>query len=279
MLKRSYGKKGEQLTIIGFGGVIVMDETQKDANSYVAEAIDRGINYFDVAPSYGNAEDRMGPALEGKRNGIFLACKTEKRTAEEGERALQESLKKLKTDYFDLYQLHGVASLEEADTILGPGGCMEVLYKAREKGIIRNIGFSAHSEEAALKLMDAIDFDSVLFPLNWVNVFNSGFGVKILEKAQAKGITRLALKAMAKTAWEEGVERKYPKAWYEPLDDRKLVNLALRYTLSQPVTAAIPPGDMGLFRMAVEIAEGFTPITPEEEKTLKETSKAYKPLF
>lgn len=267
------------MSIIGFGGINVMNEHQGDADYFVAEAIDSGINYFDVAPSYGNSEEKLGPALEGKRNGIFLACKTEKRTGPEAEAALGDSLKRLKTDRFDLYQLHAVTTPEDVDTILGPNGCMDVLIKAREKGLIRYIGFSAHSEEAALRLMDAFAFDSVLFPLNWVNVFHSGFGIRILEKAQEKGIDRLALKAMAKTVWEEGVERKYPKPWYEPLDDRELAGLALRYTLSQPVTAAIPPGDIRLFRMAMEIAEDFKPITPDEVKILQERSKGLKPIF
>jgi predicted aldo/keto reductase-like oxidoreductase len=279
VLKRGYGKKGEQLSIIGFGGINVMDEDQRDANDFVSEAIDRGINYFDVAPSYGNSEEKLGPALIGKRNSIFLACKTEKRTYKEAETALQESLKRLHTDHFDLYQLHAVTTAEDVDTILGPNGCMEVLVKAREKGLIRHIGFSAHSEEAALRLMDAFAFDSVLFPLNWANIFNNGFGVKILETAQKKGVDRLALKAMAKSVWEEGVERKYTKPWYEPLDDRELAGLALRYTLSQPVTAAIPPGDIRLFRMALEIAEDFKPITAEEIKILQERSKGLKTIF
>ena len=83
MEKRKLGKTGEMLTVIGFGGIIVMDETPEDAATFVAEAVEeRGINYFDVAPSYGNAEERLGPALEPYRNGVFLACKTGKRDAQ-----------------------------------------------------------------------------------------------------------------------------------------------------------------------------------------------------
>ena len=110
MESRPYGSTGIELSAVGFGGIVVMDETPADADRYVAEAIDRGVNYFDVAPSYGNAEERLGPALEPFRNRVFLACKTGKRDAAAARASLQESLKKLRTDRFDLFQLHAVTT-------------------------------------------------------------------------------------------------------------------------------------------------------------------------
>ena len=279
MEKRAYGRSGEMLTIIGFGGMIVANTEQRDADNYVAEAIDKGINYFDVAPSYADAEDHLGPALRGKRQGIFLACKTEKRTKKEARESLEQSLKKLETDHFDLFQLHAMSSLEEVDQVFGPDGAMEVLIKARQEGLIRHIGFSAHNEDAAVALMDRFDFDSVLFPLNWVNLFHSGFGKRILEKAVEKDISRMALKAMAKTTIKDGDVKKYQRCWYHPVEDKKLAALALRYTLSEPITAAIPPGEMKFFRWAVETAENFRPITEEEVRILKKESKDQVPIF
>lgn len=120
MEKRTYGNTGEKLSIIGFGGIVVAQVTQEEANTYVAEAIDKGINYFDVAPTYMDAEDRFGPALQGKRNNIFLACKTENRTREGAESFLHQSLGKLKTDYFDLYQLHAMTTLEDVEQVFPP---------------------------------------------------------------------------------------------------------------------------------------------------------------
>mgnify|MGYP000904629201 FL=1 len=279
MEKRAYGRSGEMLTVIGFGGMIVANTEQRDADNYVAEAIDKGINYFDVAPSYADAEDHLGPALRGKRQGIFLACKTEKRTKKEAWESLEQSLKKLETDHFDLFQLHAMSSLEEVDQVFGPDGAMEVLIKARQEGLIRHIGFSAHDEDAAVALMDRFDFDSVLFPLNWVNLFHSGFGKRILEKAVEKDISRMALKAMAKTTIKDGDVKKYQRCWYHPVEDKKLAALALRYTLSEPITAAIPPGEMKFFRWAVETAENFRPITEEEVRILKKESKDQVPIF
>ena len=279
MEKRAYGRSGEMLTVIGFGGMIVANTEQRDADNYVAEAIDKGINYFDVAPSYADAEDHLGPALRGKRQGIFLACKTEKRTKKEARESLEQSLKKLETDHFDLFQLHAMSSLEEVDQVFGPDGAMEVLIKARQEGLIRHIGFSAHDEDAAVALMDRFDFDSALFPLNCVNLFHSGFGKRILEKAVEKDISRMALKAMAKTTIKDGDVKKYQRCWYHPVEDKELAALALRYTLSKPITAAIPPGEMKFFRWAVETAENFRPITEEEVRILKKESKDQVPIF
>lgn len=279
MEKREYGKSKELLSIIGFGGILVTNETQENANNYVARAIDRGVNYFDVAPSYGNAEERLGPALKGKRNKIFLACKTEKRAADEAQKALENSMKVLGTDVFDLYQLHGLTSAEEAKKVLAPGGALETIIKAREKGYVRNIGFSTHSEEAAEILMDEFDFDSVLFPLNWVNIFNSGFGKAIIDKALSKNVTMLALKAMAKTKWEENQERTYQKCWYVPEEDEKTAKTALRYTLSKPICAAITPGYMKFFEWGLDVGDNYSPVTNEEEAYLKDKSTGLKPIF
>jgi predicted aldo/keto reductase-like oxidoreductase len=279
MEKRLLGKTGEKLSIIGFGGIVVAEEEQKDANYYVDEAIDSGINYFDVAPTYMDAEDKLGPALVGKRNNIFLACKTEDRTKAGAEILLKQSLKKLKTDHFDLYQLHAMTTLTDVEKVFSADGAMETFLKAKRDGIIRHIGFSAHSEEAALALMERYDFDSILLPVNWVNLFNSGFGKEALKKAEEKGMGRLALKAMARTSYKEGAVKKYSKPWYEPIDDEELAALALRFTLSQSITAAIPPGDAKLFRWALKTARNFTPITEEEIKYLKDTAKDIKSLF
>ena len=166
--RRTLGKTGEQLSIIGFGGIVVMNETTGEASNIVAEAVDRGINYFDVAPSYGNAQERLGPALAPYRKNCFLACKTEGRMKDDSRAQLEESLRLLKTDHVDLYQFHALTKMTELDKVLGPGGAMETMEAAKKEGKIRYIGFSVHSAETALAAMDRYNFDTVLFPLNWV---------------------------------------------------------------------------------------------------------------
>ncbi|MGD9939595.1 MAG: aldo/keto reductase [Clostridia bacterium] len=278
--KRPY-KDGIQLSILGFGGILVCSEDQITGNRYVAESIDRGINYFDVAPSYfdGEAELKLGIALEPYRNDAFLACKTGKRDAAGARTELEMSLGRLRTDHFDLYQFHAVTTMAEVDQILGPKGAAETFLKAKEAGLIRYLGFSAHSVEAALALMDAFPVDSILFPLNFVMVSQGNFGPQILEKAEQIGAARLALKAMAATPWAEGEEHSYQKAWYKPAETAGMRQRSLRYTLSQNISAAIPPGHYELYKEALETASSFVPMNKEEQQALLDEARGLSPLF
>ena len=149
--KRSLGKTGEKISAIGFGGIVVMNATPEQSSNRVAEAIDFGVNYFDVAPTYGDAELKLGPALKPYRKDVFLACKTQERKKEGARKELEQSLKNLKTDHFDLYQLHAVTDLKDVDTIFAKGGAMETFLEARNEGKVKYLGFSAHSVEAAME--------------------------------------------------------------------------------------------------------------------------------
>jgi aryl-alcohol dehydrogenase-like predicted oxidoreductase len=277
--KRTLGKTGEKISMIGFGGIVVDKASTEEAASRVKEAIDQGINYFDVAPSYGNAEEMLGPALKPYRKDVFLACKTGERKKEGARRELEQSLKFLETDHFDLYQFHAVTSMEDVETIMGPGGAMETFLEAREEGKIRYIGFSAHSVEAALALMDAFEFDTILFPFNFATWYAGNFGPQVMARAKEKEMGILALKAMAWRPWGDGEERTVEKTWYKPLPTREEAALGLRFTLSHPVTAAIPPGDEDLFFMALELAKDFQPMEEEEIEAIKEKAKNTTPIF
>ncbi len=281
MEKRSLGNTGEKLSVIGFGGIVVKDASHDESAKLVKLAIDSGINYFDVAPSYGDAEVKLGPALEPYRKNVFLACKTGERKKEGARKELEQSLKNLRTDHFDLYQLHAVTTLEDVDTILGPGGALETFKEARNEGKIRFLGFSAHSVEAAMALMDGFDFDTILFPVNFTTWNAGNFGPQVLARATNKKMGILALKSMAKGPWPEGADRtRYSKCWYEPLTSVDDIRMGLRFTLSHPVTAAIPPGEAELWKIAVNIAsETIQPLTGEESELIKERALKGTPLF
>lgn len=280
MEKRRLGKTGEWLSIIGFGGIIVMNRDHSSASNIVTKAVERGINYFDVAPSYGNSEEVLGPALELYRDKVFLACKTEKRTREEAKAALERSLKLLRTDHFDLYQLHSVDTLKDVEQVMGSGGAIETLIDARKQGLARYIGFTSHSEEAALALLNRFDFDTMLFPFNWVSWHQANFGPRILEKAVEKGIGILAIKALAKRKWrpEEKDKYEWPR-WYATVESFEEASLALRFTLSLPVTAAVSPGRVELLWWACDIADQFKPLSEEEKNQLAERSNGLEPVF
>jgi predicted aldo/keto reductase-like oxidoreductase len=277
--KRRLGKTGEKLSVIGFGGIIVSNITQDEANNRVSRAIDQGCNYFDVAPSYGNAEDMLGPAFEPYRKDCFLACKTQKRDAAGAEEELHTSLKKMKTDYFDLYQMHAISSIDDIEKAFGPGGAMETFIKARKEGLVRFLGFSAHSQEAALLAMEKFDFDTILMPVNFVCWFQGNFGPVALARAKEKEMGILALKGLALTRIPQGGQRPYEKAWYVPIEDETIGDLSLRFTFSRGVTAAIPPGEYKFWDRAVNIALKSTEISEGEIAQLQKTAEEVEPLF
>jgi predicted aldo/keto reductase-like oxidoreductase len=210
---------------------------------------------------------------------VFLACKTTKRDAQNAEHELHQSLKHLQTDHLDLYQLHSVTTLDDVEQIMGPSGALETFVKARVQGLVRFLGFSAHSEEAAIALMEHYPFDTILFPFNWTCWHKGNFGPRVLAKAHELGMGILALKSMAKRAWKEGEVRKWSKTWYSPVDTFEEANLAVRFTLSQPITAAVSPGHVEFLWWACDIADTFTPLTTDEDAQLEAWSQNLEPIF
>ena len=281
--RRPY-KDGIDLSILAFGGIVVCHLPQEEASRRVAAAYDRGVNYFDCAPSYfdGEAELKLGEALQPYRDKVFLAEKTMQRDAKGAREELERTLQRFHTDHVDLYQFHAVGSMEDVDKILAPGGAAETFFAARKEGKARHLGFSAHHAPAALRLMDAFELDSVLFPVN-INAWeNGGFGPQILAKAKTKGMARMALKALALGRWPAGTkgDQMYPKCWYQPIDDRETARLALRFTLNQDITAAVPPGDERIFDLALELASAPLPkLTAEELAGLKTKVSPAEPIF
>jgi predicted aldo/keto reductase-like oxidoreductase len=282
--RRAY-KNGIELSIIAMGGIVVCGMPQEEASRRVAEAYDRGVNYFDCAPSYfnGEAETKLGEALRPYRSKVFLAEKTTNRDAKGAREELERSLQRFHTDHVDLYQFHAVSSMDDVDKILVPGGAAETFFAAKKEGKVLHVGFSAHNAPAALRLMDALELDSVLFPVN-VNAWeNGGFGPQILSKAKSKGMARMALKALAYGKWPANLkesDRKYRKCWYEPIDDREMARLALRFTLNKEVTAAVPPGDEYIFDMALDLASAPLPELSAAELTgLKSKISSLEPVF
>jgi aryl-alcohol dehydrogenase-like predicted oxidoreductase len=269
-----------QLSILGLGGMTLVGMDQADASKLVAEALHRGINYFDVAPFYGDgeAETKLGTALQKHRRGVFLACKTLERRGTGARSELERSLARMRTDHFDLYQFHALSSLEEVEQIFAPSGAAEAFVRAREQGLVRFLGFSAHSEEAACAMLDRFTFDSVLFPVNYV-CYARAFGPQVMDKAKHRGVARIALKALADRKWRRGERREYPNCWYKPIAEGRRALDALRFSLSEDVTAALPPGDPRLFRMAVELAARFTPLTAEERRRILESARTLHPLW
>ena len=281
--RRAYGRTSEKVSILAFGGIVLNRSTPEKAAALVREAYEAGVNHFDIAPEYGDAEIMMGPALEPYRKKVFLSCKTGQRTEEKAAAELDRSLQRLRTDHVDLYQFHHVTRMEEVEAIFAADGAMKAFEKAKKDGKIRYLGFSAHSVEAALAMMEHFEFDSIMFPVNYATWHAGHFGPQVLARAHAKKMGILALKALARRPWPQDASREareaHPNCWYEPMLDPDEALMGLRFTLSHPVTTALTSGSETCFRLALKLAPKFTPLGPEEVAAMKQKGLATAPLF
>ena len=261
-----FGRTGIRISAVSYAGIVSAgnfegvhcpEVNQKGSDRYVAWAVERGVNYFDAAPSYGDTELQLGNSLRPYRQKVHLSCKTLERDRKGAEKELMESLKLLHTDYFDVYQLHCISSRWDVEAAFAPGGVMELMRDLKEKGIARNIGFSAHNEDAAIAMIERYDFDSVLFPFNWFMHMEHGMGERLLKVAKEKNMGILAMKSFVERSWNSTKERyssKYPKSWCKPIDtnEEAFSVTAMKYALSLGVDTLIPPGNYDNFSFAVE---------------------------
>lgn len=278
---RLLGRTGRRISVVGMGGLVLPGMTPDEAAAIVAESVARGVSYFDVAPTYGDAEALLGPALEPFRDRVFLACKTTRRDAQGARSELATSLERLRTDRLDLYQLHGVSDVEK-DVVraFAPGGAMEVLAEAKKAGTIRFLGFSAHSPQAALAAMARFDFDTILYPVNFACDIRAGFSDAVLAEAKKRGMGILALKAMALQRWPKNADRsRRPRCWYQPVEDPALAAKAVAWTLSRGPAAFVPPGDPGLYRMALDLAPRIGPLSAKDRGDLAAAAAGLSPVF
>lgn len=285
MKYRPFGKTGIEISAVSYGGIVsagIYDGVnypkygQEVSDQYVSWAIDQGVNYFDVAPSYGNAEEQLGKSLQPYRNRIHLACKTMCRDRVGAEKELTNSLKLLHTDHLDVYQMHSIKSMEDVERAFAPGGIMELMRNLKEKGIAANIGITAHNEDAALKAMELYHFDTVLFPINWFMNMAHGMGSRLIAEAKAQNMGVLGMKAFIERKWENAEERatsKYPKSWCKPIDTEDTVFgvAAMKYALSLGVDTLIPPGNFDSFSFAVKHIDECLeqPFTEEDRNFLE----------
>jgi predicted aldo/keto reductase-like oxidoreductase len=280
--RRVLGRTGEKLSMVGFPGLSLIHYEQNECNAGIHKAFERGVNYFDVAPAYGNGqcETRMGIGLQGlDRSRIFLACKTKKRDKEGARQELEQSLKLLKTDYFDLYQMHHLVAPREVKQALGPGGAIETFLTAKQEGKVKYIGFSAHTTKGALEALKNYRFETAMFPINFVEFLNRGFGKEVLEAANQQGTAVVAIKPLSWGAWPEGMKRTR-EWWYRTVDDSTEAELAMRFTLSQKgVVAGIPTSFLDLLDRAIEAAKIFRPIDAAGTEQLRKMAASCGSIF
>lgn len=283
MEKRRLGRAGHMSTMMIFGAAAFYDISQAEADKAIELVRGHGVNHFDVAPSYGQAEERLGPWLEKHRSEVFLGCKTMERTKQAARDELRRSLERLRVDSFDLYQLHAIGEMEELDQALGPGGAIEAILEAREAGLVKYIGITGHGYQAPAvhaAALERFDFDAVMTPLNFVQWADPKFRVdaeRLLALAAQKDVGVMIIKSVTRAPWGERPHTY--NTWYEPFDDAAPIERSIRFVLSQPVTGFASPADVRLLPAALKAAENFRPLDAKEQEALVNSAAAYQPLF
>lgn len=277
------GNTGLEISRIAYGGIVSTmgdyadyafpGDGQRASDDYVQYALDAGVNYFDVAPAYGDAQERLGNSLRGARERIVLACKTGRRDYDGAAREYERSLKLLHTDRFDVYQLHALCNEGDVEAAFAPGGVMRLMEQLRADGT--HVGITAHSEGAALSALALYDFETLLFPFNWQMNLATGYGNRVLAEARRRGIGVLGMKSMIERGFRDEAERRrWPKSWCKPFDPQEEADLllaAVKYARGMGVDTLIPAGDIEHFRFALENGDRIwdEPLTDEEKVLLE----------
>jgi uncharacterized protein len=253
--RRALGRTGEYVSAIGLGGYhLGTVSAEKEAVRIVHEAIDGGITFMDNAWEYhdGRSEDRMGKALEGRRDRVFLMSKvcTHGRDAKVAMRQLEQSLRRLKTDYLDLWQVHELAFYNDPERHFAKGGVIEALERAKSQGKVRFVGFTGHKDPAIHLKMLAYDFpfDTCQMPLNCFDATFRSFEQQVLPELLRRGIAPIGMKSMG------GEGDMVKKKAVTPQD-------ALGYAMSLPVATTVSGIDsLRVLRQNLKVARGFKPI-------------------
>jgi len=272
MEKRTFGRTGHQSTVAIFGAAAFWDITQRLTDTVLNQVLNAGVNHFDVAPSYGVAEERIAPWMPRIRQQIFLGCKTMERSQQGSWAEMQQSRKRLNIDNFDLYQIHAITTFEELDEATKPDGVLATLDKMKKEGLTDYVGITGHgmqSPQIFLEALNRYDFDSVLFPLNFALYARPNYleaSEKLLQICQERNVGTMIIKSIAKGPWKDQPQTHI--TWYQPFSEQELIQQCVNFALSQPVTGICTVGDITVLPMVLNACQNFTPLSAEEQNEL-----------
>jgi len=283
MEKRRFGRSGHMSTVAIFGAAAFWEIEQTDADKVMEIVIEAGVNHIDVAPSYGQAELRIGPWMPRERQRFFLGCKTMERTKQGTWDEMQRSLSLLQTDHFDLYQLHAVTNMEELDACTIDGGALDALVDARRQGLINHIGITGHGANVPRLFVEALsrfDFDSVTFPLNFIQMSDPAFrkdAEALIALCKEKDVGTMIIKTVTKGPW--GEKEKTATTWYEPFKQMEKIQEAVNFALSYEVTGLCTAGDTTVLPLVLEACQNFSPMNQTEREAMIQSGQQFEPLF
>ncbi|HCS37993.1 MAG TPA: aldo/keto reductase [Anaerolineaceae bacterium] len=260
--KHPFGRTGHMSSRILLGAAAFWDLPQADADASIELALASGVNHFDVAASYGNAEIYVGSWISRHGRPSFLATKTEERKTDKAYDSIRQSLERLHVDYVDLIQLHNLIEPNEWQTAMGPGGALEAAIRAREEGLVRFIGVTGHGLTAAAqhtKALERFDFDSVLLPysyLMWINKqYRSDF-LNLLTICQKRNVAVQTIKSLVHTPW--GQREQTRNTWYRPLEAQADIDLAVHWVLGNEGLFLNSAGDIHILPLVLDAANRFS---------------------
>lgn len=284
MEKRRLGRLEHQSSVLIYGAAALGEVSQDVADRSIQQALDGGINHFDVAADYGEAELRLGPWMPEIRDRVFLATKTGLRDQESAWRQINDSLRRLQTDRVDLLQLHAIGDLGELDRATGPDGALEAAVRAQEEGLVGAIGITGHGHEAPATHREALHrhpFATVLTPLNpvlWRDEAYRAAYQALVEEVRRQDAGLMTIKTASRRNWTDGEVHPYA-TWYEPYDDQARISAAVSWVLSHDEVTGIPTaGDVRLLGMLLE-AERNRVSPAEAERQLAEDADYSSPFI
>jgi len=281
--KRILGRTGRHVSMVALGGAGIGHLNQEEADKSIQFALDHGLNMIDVAPSYGDAEARLGPWLQKCRDRFFLAEKTLERSRQGAWKELNASLGRLGVKSFDLYQMHAVRDFEDLSRASEENGAIEALKEAKETGLTKYIGLTGHADvRVHMRAIQMFDLDTILLPVSasaLVSHTPANDFRPVLKAASERGLGVVAIKSIAKGKWKG--EKRY-STWYEPSDVQKEIDRLVWFTLSQKGVATYSiAGDTKLWPKVIDAAERYRRLSEKEQVTFIDrlTRMGFEPIF
>jgi aryl-alcohol dehydrogenase-like predicted oxidoreductase len=272
MEMRRLGRLGHQSSVLIYGAAALGEVSQDVADGSIQQALDGGINHFDVAASYGDAELRLGPWMSRIRDRIFLATKTGQRAREAAWEEINASLERLQTDRVDLLQLHAVGDLADLDAATGPDGALEAAVRAQEEGLVAAVGITGHGREAPATHREALrryPFATVLTPLNpvlWRDEQYRADYTALVEEIRRQDAGLMTIKTVSRRNWPDGSDHSHT-TWYEPYHDQDRITATVSWVLSHDeVTGIATAGDVRLLGMMLEAERTRIPVAQAERQ-------------
>ena len=272
MEKRRLGRTGHESTVVTFGTAGIGRVSQEVADRAVEQILEHGVNHIDIAPTYGEAMERIAPWMPKLRDSMFLGAKTRERTRELAWANIESCMSRLGVESFDLFQLHSVGTMEDLDKVTGSGGALEALVELRERGLTRWLGITGHGPDAPRVHLEALrrfDFDTVMFPLNATLYRNAEYrehAEELLSVANQRDVGVHTIKMLARGGW--GDREREHTTWYDPHREQSEIDSALWWLLSQPMHTAPSVGDVELLPRALDAAQRFSPLSNDDQEAV-----------